>query len=64
MSEPHRRGKSRSFCSERCFAHYRRAAFKKNKVCDWCNSKKEENGDNSDEFVSIIDKDTQLQFCK
>jgi hypothetical protein len=45
----------KSFCSERCFSHYRRAAFKKNKACDWCRKKNE---------GTIIDGDTQLQFCK
>ena len=26
----------KAFCSERCFSLYRRAAFKKNRRCEWC----------------------------
>ena len=29
-------GQKKAFCNERCFSLYRRAAFKKNRRCEWC----------------------------
>ena len=29
-------GQKKGFCNERCFSLYRRAAFKKNRRCEWC----------------------------
>lgn len=53
--------KVKSFCSERCFAQYRRAAFKKTRVCDWC---RKAVGKEVESLMTVQDKDTQLQFCK
>ena len=55
-------GAVKSFCSERCFTNFRRAAFKRTKACDWCDTKRDDDG--GDDFVTIVDQDTQMQFCK
>ena len=59
----------KSFCSELCFSHSRRAAFKKNKACDWCSGvpkTSEESGTSSatQQGAFIIDNATNLQFCR
>ena len=47
------------FCSERCFSQFRRAAFKKSKVCDWCRK-------TADKFITAAreNKGAKLQFCR
>ncbi|CAG0924887.1 unnamed protein product, partial [Notodromas monacha] len=48
----------RSFCSELCFNKYRRASFKKSKLCDWCKGFR-----NSADYVDYRDGESKLLFC-
>ena len=49
---------TRAFCSEVCFTHWRRAFFKRNKVCNWCRHVR-----HTLSYVDFQDGDQQLQFC-
>ncbi|XP_015908794.1 sine oculis-binding protein homolog [Parasteatoda tepidariorum] len=51
-------GKTKVFCSEPCFNQCRRAAFKKNRVCNWCRHVR-----HTVNYVDFKDGDEQLQFC-
>ncbi|XP_055934572.1 sine oculis-binding protein homolog isoform X2 [Argiope bruennichi] len=51
-------GKTKAFCSEPCFNQCRRAAFKKNRVCNWCRHVR-----HTVNYVDFKDGDEQLQFC-
>lgn len=46
------------YCSEPCFAHSRRASFKRAKTCDWCKHIR-----HTVSYVDFNDGATQLQFC-
>lgn len=50
--------RDKSFCSERCFTHFRRAMFKKTRGCDWCRRPAEA-------FVTLDldNKAGTMQFC-
>jgi hypothetical protein len=50
----------RSFCSELCFNQYRRASFKKSKLCDWCKGSRGP----MDKQVDYVDGEAKLQFCR
>lgn len=68
----------KSFCSERCFTLFRRAAFKKSRVCDWCRkalgpaaagggkTTAAASSSSSSEAapVTLKDKDMVRHFCK
>lgn len=51
-------GETKEFCSEPCFNQCRRAAFKKNRVCNWCRHVR-----HTVNYVDFQDGDDQLQFC-
>lgn len=51
-------GETKEFCSEPCFNQCRRAAFKKNRVCNWCRHVR-----HTVNYVDFQDGDEQLQFC-
>ncbi|XP_059079793.1 sine oculis-binding protein homolog A-like isoform X1 [Tigriopus californicus] len=55
--------KVRSFCTERCFSQYRRAAFKKSKVCDWCRKSPLAAESGGMRTISMVEKNNQLNFC-
>lgn len=51
-------GETKEFCSEPCFNQCRRAAFKKNRICNWCRHVR-----HTVNYVDFQDGDEQLQFC-
>lgn len=55
--------KVRSFCTERCFSQYRRAAFKKSKICDWCRKSPLAADSGGMRTISMMEKNNQLNFC-
>ncbi len=54
----------RTFCSERCFSMWRRAAFKRNRGCAWCRKTASAKSANPADASSASDSSSRLQFCK
>ncbi|KAK2716679.1 sine oculis-binding protein homolog [Artemia franciscana] len=47
-----------TFCCELCFSQWRRATFKKGKICDWCKHVR-----NTVNYTDQLDGEHALQFC-
>ncbi len=54
----------KTFCSERCLTLCRRAAFKRNKVCDGCNKSMTNTTAKENKVLTLSGKDGQIQFCR